>query len=101
MALKVNSFSTVSSASENLTAASNEYKAALDEIRRLVQSTSSVWIGADADAYRAKVLKAVGEGGGDAPLEKVEKEIKSHAETLATTSAILSKISSNIASAMS
>ncbi len=98
MALKVNSFSQVSSASQDLLNASTKYDNALKQIRELVESTKTIWIGEDADAYRKKIGEAIDEG---MPLDKVGKEIKSHSDTLSTTAAILSKISGNIKDAMS
>ena len=97
MALKVNSFSQIASASASLSAAATDYAKALAEIRVLVDSTKSIWVGEDADAYRKKIGEAINEG---MPLDKVSKEIESHAQTLASTSAILSKVSGNIKSAM-
>ena len=102
MALKVKSFDGVSAAAGRLTAASNKYAATLQEIRDLVKKTESVWVGVDADAYRAKVIKAIGVGeGADAPLEKVNAEIKSHSATLTSTANILSQVSGNITQALS
>lgn len=97
MALKVNSFSQIASASASLSAAATDYANALSEIRALVESTKSIWVGEDADAYRKKIGDAINDG---MPLDKVSKEIESHAQTLASTSAILSKVSGNIKSAM-
>lgn len=97
MALKVNSFSQVLSASSNLLQASRDYATALKEIRSLVDSTKSIWVGEDADAYRKKIGEAIDEG---MPLDKVSKEIASHAATLESTSNILKKVSGNIKTAM-
>ncbi len=101
MALKVKSFEAVKQASTDLNSAAQKYADTLQEIRDLVKKTESVWIGTDADAYRAKVLKAIGSGeGADAPLEKVNAEIKSHAKTLNSTATILSQVSGNITTAL-
>jgi nicotinate-nucleotide pyrophosphorylase len=97
MALKVNSFSQVLAASSNLLQASKDYATALAEIRSLVDSTKSIWVGEDADAYRKKIGEAIDEG---MPLDKVSKEIASHAATLESTSNILKKVSGNIKTAM-
>ncbi len=57
MALKVNSFSQVLAASSSLLQASKDYARALAEIRSLVDSTKSIWVGEDADAYRKRLEK--------------------------------------------
>ena len=98
MALKVNSFSQVMSASGSLSQAATDYANALAKIRELVEQTEGVWKGEDADAYRKKIREAIDP---EMPLDKVAKEIESHSQTLSTTSAILSKISGNIKTAMS
>jgi uncharacterized protein YukE len=101
MALKVKSFEAVNTASTDLAAAAKSYADTLQEIRDLVKKTEAVWVGTDADAYRAKVMKAIGESAGsDAPLEKVNAEITSHSKTLSSTAAILSQVSGNITTAL-
>ena len=97
MALKVNSFSAVLSAGQSLSQAATDYANSLEAIRTLVEETKTIWQGADADQYRTKVNQAIGEG---MPLDKVSKEIASHAATLESTSNILKKVSGNITVAM-
>jgi uncharacterized protein YukE len=98
MALKVKSFAQIAEASANLNKAATDYQTALEAVRKLVDETESMWIGDDADAYRNKIREAIGI---EKPLDKVGKEIQSHAKTLSDTSAILAKVSANIKTAMS
>ena len=98
MALKVKSFAQIASASSSLSSAATSYQTALEQVRTLVTDTESMWVGEDADAYRKKIREAIDP---EKPLDKVGKEIQSHAKTLEDTSAILAKVSSNIKTAMS
>lgn len=103
MSLAVNNFAGVQQASEKLDAAVLEYNNALDTILSLIEGTKANWEGSDADAFRAKATKAIGqpnEGQDSTSLRKVGEVMASHAITLRSISDALTKTSRNIKNSM-
>ena len=102
MSLAINNFAGVTQASDELDSAVRSYNEALEAILQTVKGTTAVWEGSDADSFRSKAIKAIGEEGTTETnsLRKVGEVMASHAVTLRSISDALTKTSQNIKNSM-